>query len=93
MEAKFSPRVKDMISYSREEAVRLSNEFVSPEHLLLGMVKLNEGKAIQMLNEFQLDLIQLKKELEKVKELEAAMGGMQLNGIAQFLIENPIQNK
>ena len=66
MEAKFSPRVKDMISYSREEAVRLSNEFVSPEHLLLGMVKLNEGKAIQMLNEFQLDLIQLKKELEKV---------------------------
>jgi hypothetical protein len=35
----------------------------------------------------------LKKELEKVKELEAAMGGMQLHGIAQFLIENPIQNK
>lgn len=66
MEAKFSPRVKDMISFSREEAVRLSNEFVSPEHLLLGMVKLNEGKAIQMLNEFQLDFIQLKKELEKV---------------------------
>ena len=35
----------------------------------------------------------LKKELEKVRELGAAMGGMQLNGIAQFLIENPIQNK
>lgn len=35
----------------------------------------------------------LKEELEKVKELGAAMGGMQLNGIAQFLIENPIQTK
>ncbi|MFM8241853.1 MAG: ATP-dependent Clp protease ATP-binding subunit [Crocinitomicaceae bacterium] len=66
MEAKFSPRVKDMISYSREEAVRLSNEFVSPEHLLLGLIKLNEGTAIHILNEFQLDLSQMKKELEKV---------------------------
>jgi len=36
---------------------------------------------------------ELKKELEKVKELGAAMDGMQLNGIAQFLIKNPIQNK
>jgi len=37
--------------------------------------------------------LNLEKELEKVKELEVAMGGMQLNGIAQFLIENPIQTK
>jgi hypothetical protein len=37
--------------------------------------------------------LKLERELEKVKELEAAMGGMQLNGIAQFLIENPIQTK
>jgi len=66
MEAKFSPRVKDVISYSREEAVRLSNEFVCPEHLLLGLVKLNEGTAIDILGEFQLDLSQLKMELEKV---------------------------
>lgn len=66
MEAKFSPRVKDVISYSREEAVRLSNEFVCPEHLLLGLIKLNEGTAIDILGEFQLDLSQLKMELEKV---------------------------
>ena len=37
--------------------------------------------------------LKLEKELERVKELGAAMGGMQLNGIAQFLIENPIQTK
>ena len=37
--------------------------------------------------------LELEKELERVKELGVAMGGMQLNGIAQFLIENPIQTK
>jgi ATP-dependent Clp protease ATP-binding subunit ClpC len=66
MEAKFSPRVKDMISYSRDEAVRLSNEFVTPEHLLLGLIKLNEGTAVNILNEFQLDLSQIKTELDKI---------------------------
>ena len=54
MEAKFSPRVMDMISHSRDEAVRLSNEFVTPEHLLLGLIRLNEGTAINILNEFQI---------------------------------------
>lgn len=66
MEAKFSPRVKDMISYSRDEAVRLQNELVTPEHLLLGLIKLNEGTAIAILNEFQIDLQQIKGDLEKV---------------------------
>ncbi len=66
MEAKFSPRVKDMISYSRDEAVRLSNEFVTPEHLLLGLIKLNEGTAVSILNEFQVDLGQIKNELDKI---------------------------
>lgn len=66
MEAKFSPRVKDMISYSRDEAVRLSNEFVTPEHLLLGLIKLNEGTAINIIHEFQVDLTQIKNELDKI---------------------------
>ena len=56
MDAKFSPRVKDMISFSREEALRLSNEFVGAEHLLLGLIRLNEGTAIHLLNEFNTDL-------------------------------------
>ena len=41
MEAKFSPRVKDLLSHSRQEAFRLRNEFVSAEHLLLGLIKNN----------------------------------------------------
>ena len=52
MEAKFSPRVKDLLSHSRQEAFRLKNEFVSAEHLLLGLIKLNEGTGLRIINEF-----------------------------------------
>ena len=54
MEAKFSQRVKDVISYSREEALRLGNDFIGVEHLLLGLIREGEGKAIVVLKEFQL---------------------------------------
>ena len=61
-------------------------------HMLpIGMAKPDVFNLIS--SDCVLDIAKLKKELEKVKELGAAMGGMQLNGIAQFLIENPIQNK
>jgi ATP-dependent Clp protease ATP-binding subunit ClpC len=66
MDAKFSPRVKDMISLSRNEAVRMSNEFVGSEHLLLGLLKLNEGTAISLLQEFQIELGQIKNDLERI---------------------------
>ena len=56
MEAKFSQRVKDVISYSREEALRLGNDFIGVEHLLLGLIREGDGKAIVVLNEFQLNL-------------------------------------
>ena len=79
MEAKFSPRVKDMISHSRDEAVRLSNEFVTPEHLLLGLIRLNEGTAINILNEFQIDLNQIKSDLEKVLKKSAVSNLLNTN--------------
>jgi ATP-dependent Clp protease ATP-binding subunit ClpC len=66
MEAKFSPRVKDLISHSRDEAVRLMNEFVGAEHLLLGLIRLNEGTGVHILQEFNLDLHQVKTEVEKI---------------------------
>jgi ATP-dependent Clp protease ATP-binding subunit ClpC len=65
MEAKFSQRVKDVISYSREEALRLGNEFIGVEHLLLGILRDGEGTAIKLLNEFHLDLKQIRTEIEK----------------------------
>ncbi|MBB77685.1 MAG: Clp protease ClpC [Crocinitomicaceae bacterium] len=65
MEAKFSQRVKDVISYSREEALRLGNDFIGVEHLLLGLIREGDGKAILVLSQFELNLKMIRKELEQ----------------------------
>lgn len=65
MEAKFSPRVKDVLSFSREEALRLGNDFIGVEHFLLGILREGEGNAVRILSGFNLDLQKLKTELEK----------------------------
>lgn len=65
MEAKFSQRVKDVLSYSREEAVRLGNDYIGLEHLLLGMLREGEGLAIQIMLYFGLDLEMMRKIIEK----------------------------
>ena len=49
MEAKFSPRVKDVISYSREEALRLGHDYIGAEHLLLGLIREGDGVAIKVI--------------------------------------------
>jgi ATP-dependent Clp protease ATP-binding subunit ClpC len=71
MEAKFSPRVKDLLSHSRQEAFRLRNEFVSAEHLLLGLIKLNEGTGLRIIHEFQLDLEAIKTEVDMLLERQS----------------------
>lgn len=60
----FSPKVKEIISYSREEALRLGNDFIGTEHLLLGLIREGEGLAVQVLQQMQVDLFDLRKELE-----------------------------
>ena len=50
MDAKFSPRVKDVISFSREEAMRLGHNYIGVEHLLLGIIREGEGIAIKMID-------------------------------------------
>lgn len=64
MEAKFSQRVKDVLSFSREEAVRLGNNYIGLEHLLLGIIRDGEGMAIQLLRYFGIDLTKCKKDIE-----------------------------
>ncbi|MBL7838179.1 MAG: hypothetical protein JNM67_11740, partial [Bacteroidetes bacterium] len=49
MEAKFSPRVKEVIQYSREEAIRLGHDYIGTEHLLLGIIREGEGTALTTL--------------------------------------------
>jgi ATP-dependent Clp protease ATP-binding subunit ClpC len=55
MEAKFSPRVKDVISYSREEAIRLGHDYIGTEHLLLGLIREGDGKALKTLKAMDVD--------------------------------------
>ena len=64
MEAKFSPRVKEVIQYSREEAIRLGHDYIGTEHLLLGIIREGEGKALQNLRVLDIDLLRLKKAIE-----------------------------
>jgi ATP-dependent Clp protease ATP-binding subunit ClpC len=66
MEANFSTRVKDVVRLSREEAIRLGNDFIGVEHLLLGIIKEGEGMAVKILTEFKLDLPQTKIEIEQI---------------------------
>jgi len=65
MEAKFSQRVKDVLSYSREEALRLGNDYIGLEHLLLGILREGEGLAVQLMKYFGMDLNEVRKMIEK----------------------------
>ena len=64
MDAKFSPRVKDVISYSREEALRLGHDYIGVEHLLLGIIREGQGVAIKMMKSSGIDTKELRKKIE-----------------------------
>jgi len=64
MEAKFSPRVKDVIQYSREEALRLGHDYIGTEHLLLGLIRDGDGVAIKLLKELNVDTAKLRRSVE-----------------------------
>ena len=64
MDSNFSPKVKEIISYSREEALRLGNDFIGTEHLLLGLIREGDGMALRVLQSMQVDLFELRSELE-----------------------------
>ena len=64
MDDNFSSRVKDVITYSKEEALRLGHDFIGTEHLLLGMLRDGGGKAISILNSLEVDLDYLRKKVE-----------------------------
>ena len=64
MEAKFSPRVKDVISYSREEAIRLRHDYIGTEHLLLGLVREGDGVAIKILKNLNIDIGAVRQAIE-----------------------------
>lgn len=71
MNNQFTQRVSDIIVYSKEEANRLRNDSITPEHLLLGLLREGEGKAIDILRDLFIDLKTVKKELEASMRTEA----------------------
>ncbi|NLZ96196.1 MAG: ATP-dependent Clp protease ATP-binding subunit, partial [Bacteroidales bacterium] len=71
MNNKFSKRVKDIMAYSREEAGRLQNNYIGPEHLMLGILRDGDGLAIQILQDFDVNLKFLKEQIDsQIREIQ-----------------------
>ena len=71
MTSQFSPKVSEILAYSREEAARLASQSVAPEHLLLGMLRLKDGPVINVFQRLDINLLSVKTELEtRVREDE-----------------------
>ncbi len=64
MDNNFSTQVKEIISYSREEALRLGNDFIGTEHLVLGLIRDGENTAVKILKTLNVDVYELRKEIE-----------------------------
>lgn len=65
MDSQFSPRIKDVLSYSREEAIRLGNESIGLEHIFLGILRDGEGVAIDILTNLNVNLSEIKQTIEE----------------------------
>lgn len=74
MNNQFTQRVSDIIMYSKEEANRLRNSYIGPEHLLLGLIREGEGKAIEILFNLQINLQDIKNQLEAIVKNNAENG-------------------
>ena len=73
MDAKFSPRVREVITYSREEALRLGHGYIGIEHILLGLIREGDGNAVRILRQLDVDLDDLRKVMESGMEPASAI--------------------
>ena len=76
MDDNFSPRVKDVIAYSKEEALRLGHDFIGTEHLMLGLLRDGDGKAIDILNAMDIDLSHLRRKVEILSPANPSTGSL-----------------
>ncbi|MBM1107809.1 ATP-dependent Clp protease ATP-binding subunit [Aurantibacter crassamenti] len=77
MDDNFSPRVKDVIAYSKEEALRLGHDFIGTEHLMLGLLRDGNGKAISILDALEVDLDHLRRKVEILSPSNPNPSGIQ----------------
>ena len=73
MDARFSQRIKDVLSYSKEEAIRLGNAHISTEHLFLGILRDGEGLAIDILILMGVELYDIRRSIEELIRPESAI--------------------
>ncbi|HPR60490.1 MAG TPA: ATP-dependent Clp protease ATP-binding subunit, partial [Prolixibacteraceae bacterium] len=73
MDSKFSQKIKDVLSYSREEAIRMGNDYIGNEHIFLGIIRDGEGVAIDILNNMGVDIGAAKNEIEIEIRQESAL--------------------
>ncbi|XOD69667.1 MAG: ATP-dependent Clp protease ATP-binding subunit [Flavobacteriales bacterium AspAUS03] len=66
MNDNFSPRLQEVIKYSREEALRLGHEQIGTEHLILGIIRNGEGRAVNILHALDIDLQEVRKKIETI---------------------------
>lgn len=71
MNNQFSQKVSDIIVYSKEEANRLRSSYIGPEHLLLGLLRDGEGKAIEILSKLKINLTDIKQQIERILKQNA----------------------
>jgi ATP-dependent Clp protease ATP-binding subunit ClpC len=81
MDNNFSAQVKEIISFSREEALRLGNDFIGTEHLLLGLIREGDNTAIKILKSFNVDLYELRKEIELAVKDKAGKNIANINSL------------
>ena len=79
MDDNFSSRVKDVISYSKEEALRLGHKQIGTEHLLLGILRDGGGKAVSILNSIEINLDELRKKIELLNPAIIDSSSLRLN--------------
>jgi len=79
MQNKFSLRVQQVIQYSREEALRLGHDFIGTEHLLLGIIRLGDGLAVQILHNLSCDLDEIRESVEEM--VDTSKGTMKIGNI------------
>jgi ATP-dependent Clp protease ATP-binding subunit ClpC len=66
MDENFSPRVRDVISFSKEEALRLGHDYIGTEHLMLGLIREGEGSAIKILEDLGVDMSTFRRQIEAI---------------------------
>lgn len=81
MDNHFSAQVREVISYSREEALRLGNEFIGTEHLVLGLIREGENTAVKILKTLNIDLYELRKGIESAVKKDAVKNISNINSL------------